>query len=138
MGEHETGDDLLQLAAEALFAHEQCDRRQLEDVRGNWDRRLSDDDQIEYPGAAAAVLEAVLPEVRARAAAVWDEAINHVWELSDPVSTIMTRIDRETGGVAIYWFTPGGRPRRLDLTRSEAFKALAQLALGLAETEEGR
>lgn len=47
-------------------------------------------------------------------------------------------IDRETGGVAIYWFTPGGRLRRLDLTRSEAFKALAQLALGLAETEEGR
>ena len=47
-------------------------------------------------------------------------------------------IDRETGGVGIYWFTPGGRLRRLDLTRSEAFKALAQLALGLAETEEGR
>ena len=44
-------------------------------------------------------------------------------------------IDRDTGGVAIYWFTPAGRLRRIDLTRAEAFKALAQLALGLAETE---
>ena len=47
-------------------------------------------------------------------------------------------IDRETGAVALYWFTPGGRLRRLDLTRAEAFKALAQLALGLAETEADR
>ena len=47
-------------------------------------------------------------------------------------------IDRETGGVAIYWLTPAGRLRRIDLTRAEAFKALAQLALGLAEMEATR
>jgi hypothetical protein len=47
-------------------------------------------------------------------------------------------VDRQTGGVAIYWFTAGGRLRRLDLSRREALGALAQIALALSETEAVR
>ena len=82
--------DLLRLAAEALrgVLPMSSDGTGHIDCEYDEERNLNCGCIDVLPRAAAAVLEAVLPGVRARAAAVWDEAINHVWELSDPVSTI--------------------------------------------------
>jgi hypothetical protein len=45
-------------AAKAMFAEEQCDRRQREDVDANWNERLDDDDRAEYRRLARAALTA--------------------------------------------------------------------------------
>lgn len=41
-------DDAVERAAKAIFAEEQCDRRQKLDVESNWRGRLNDRDRDEY------------------------------------------------------------------------------------------
>lgn len=69
MGEHETGDDLLQLAAEALrgVLPMSSDGTGHIDCEYDEERNLNCGCIDVLPRAAAAVLEAVLPGVRARA-----------------------------------------------------------------------
>ena len=52
-------DEVVEVAALAMFADEHCDKRQMLDVRGNWDARLNDEDQALYRSMARAALEAV-------------------------------------------------------------------------------
>ena len=46
-------------AAKAMFAEEQCDRRQKLDVEGNWKSRLDDRDRDEYRRMTRAVIAAL-------------------------------------------------------------------------------
>jgi hypothetical protein len=54
-------DEAVEAVALALFADEHCDKRQMQDVRGNWDARLNDEDQALYRSMARAALEAARP-----------------------------------------------------------------------------
>ena len=54
-------DEAVEAAARAMFADEHCDKRQMQDVRGNWDARLNDEDQALYRSMARAALEAAQP-----------------------------------------------------------------------------
>jgi hypothetical protein len=58
-------DAIVEKAARALFAEEQCDRRQRQDVEGNWNARLAPEDQDEYRSLARAVLDAAAGEIAA-------------------------------------------------------------------------
>lgn len=52
--------ELIERAAKAIFAEEQCDRRQKRDeesIDENWNGRLSDRDQAEYRSFASAALD---------------------------------------------------------------------------------
>lgn len=72
-----TADDTetqrVEAAARAMFAEEQCDRRQRADLEANWNDRLSPEDQDEYRSLARAGLAA------ARAAGD-DLAVERAWD----------------------------------------------------------
>lgn len=53
-------DATVERAAQAMFAEEQCDRRQKLDVEGNWNSRLDDRDRDEYRRLTRAVLAAAV------------------------------------------------------------------------------
>lgn len=53
-------DATVERAARAMFAEEQCDRRQKLDVESNWIGRLDDRDRDEYRRLARAVLAAAV------------------------------------------------------------------------------
>ena len=57
----EIPEEAVEAAALAMFADEHCDKRQMLDVRGNWDARLNADDQALYRSMARASLTAALP-----------------------------------------------------------------------------
>lgn len=46
----------VEASARAIFALEQCDKRQMLDVESNWQGRLNDDDHEEYRALARAAL----------------------------------------------------------------------------------
>jgi hypothetical protein len=73
--------ETLEKGARALFAEEQCDRRQREDVEGNWNARLAPEDQDEYRSLARAVLDAVAGDIAARA--LEDVADTFLWAGDD-------------------------------------------------------
>lgn len=57
--------ETVEVAARAMFAEEQCDKRQKQDVEANWFGRLDDRDRDEYRRLAAAViasLQETMPE----------------------------------------------------------------------------
>lgn len=56
--------EAVEAAARAMFGEEQCDRRQMLDVDGNWESRLDERDQDEYRAMARAALSAALPILR--------------------------------------------------------------------------
>lgn len=58
-------------AAKAMFGQEQCDRRQMLDVEGNWESRLNEQDQADYRDLARAAIEAAMPAIQAHLDAKW-------------------------------------------------------------------
>lgn len=61
-------EELIEKAAKALFGEEQCDRRQMLDLDGNWESRLNDQDQEDYRALARAVLPLIEADLRERIA----------------------------------------------------------------------
>lgn len=66
-GPHFPPREVVEAAARAMFAEEQCDRRQKLDLEANWTGRLDDRDRNEYRRLARAALEAAAPHAAAQA-----------------------------------------------------------------------
>lgn len=63
----EIPEELIEAGAMAMFALEQCDKRQQQDVRGNWVARLDDSDRLGYRQLARVALSAVYDDIRREA-----------------------------------------------------------------------
>ncbi len=59
----------VEAGARAMFAEEQCDRRQKLDLEANWRGRLDDRDRAEYRNLARAAIVAAAPHMLAEASA---------------------------------------------------------------------
>jgi len=97
-------DKAVEAAARGMFAEEHCDRRQREDVEGNWNSRLNDEDKAEYRALARAALEAAAPHIRL---AILREEISlgDDWQVEDPrISYVDVQVEKET-----YLEVHGGR-----------------------------
>ena len=96
-------NEAIEAAARAMFASEQCDLRQKQDLEANWIGRLNDHDRDEYRRLTTAALSAAAPIIRAEALR---EAADAMWELSNATingpdtghSWLRARADQIDGG----------------------------------------
>lgn len=80
----------VEAAARALFAVENCDRRQMLDVESNWRGRLNDANREEYRILANAALTAAYPFIAAQA--LRDAADDPALRLSGHSGISITRL----------------------------------------------
>jgi hypothetical protein len=118
-----------------MFAEEQCDKRQRQDLEGNWNSRLNDEDHAEYRALATAALEAALPHLRP----MFELAGNLGRELGrrEVGEEIAAAFDREAELIQALPDDDEVRPQVRDILRARraAFRDSAHIAREIATKE---